>query len=644
MNKEQEQVKTHNTGPLLVAAVPGSGKTRCIVERIKYLIDSGINRKDILAVTFTNKAANEMRNRIEQEGYPVGLMTISTFHSLCTQILRKCCTVLGFTKNFNIYDDKDQRQQMKRVLKELGYMPTKSEKEELENAGNLVVSLNPDKMVHMAETIKNSLLSQEEIEENYALEQIQAFELYQKRLKLQNAMDFTDLLYNVHLLFENKPRLAKHFSEKWKHILVDEMQDTNVAQYAILQHLMTTHDNVTLVGDGDQSVYGWRGASPSNISDFANKYNPKIIKLETNYRSTPEILDKAYNLISHNPNRIDVKLITNNNPTNGVHYLPVSDNKKEAELIVRLIRKHRLEQGLKYSDFTILYRTNAISHEFESICRHHKIPYKVYGGFGFYDRKEIKTCMAYMKFLANPNDVLAWHTCIANPKRGLGDVAQIKTTKESFRTQKPILEICANAPTKGKNRVNAKQAKALKEFAELFDGVDWNNSYKHVREIIEWSGLLEELEENDKSKNENRMENALELLNSFEYWVSKRKDPDLAEYLQEIQLDSGEEEDVNEDHVKLMTMHAAKGLEFPVTFLTAMEDGILPHKMALEESGPEEERRLAYVAMTRAMKYLYLTRAEKRFSRGDMKDTIPSRFLYEAGFIEPEEGEEYEWE
>lgn len=640
LNKQQYEVKTHDNGPLIVAAVPGAGKTRCIVERIKYLLDNNVERKTILAVTFTNKAADEMKARLERDGYQIGQLTVSTFHSFCVSVLRKCGHLLGFTDNFNIYDEKDQQAQVKHVLKDLGMLKTAAALKEVpasDTDDEIKPLFDADEIVRLIEKTKNEMSSLESIEASEGIEKKEILAEYQIALKRNNSMDFSDLISNTCELFDKFPRVAEYYSSRYKHILVDEAQDTNKAQYHLIELLMKSHKNIILVGDDDQSIYGFRQACSENMLKFVKTYNPKMVKLETNYRSTPEILTVAGKLIKCNKHRIDKELKTPNPSIDGVRYLELSDNKKEAELVARIILKLRSEKGYKYSDFAILYRTNMISHEFEEVCRMFNIPYKVYGGFGFYDRKEVKTFLSYMKFLANQKDVLSFNNCVNEPRRGVGDTAQLKITKESFRTGKSILELCKEPPTEGPNKLSKAQAEGLKLFAEVFNDVDLNDAKTAVRKMADQSGLIEALRDSDSRKQENRADNVLELINSFEYWASKKDSPKISDYLQEVQLMSNEEEEIDDDHVRLMTIHSAKGLEFNCVFVVACEEGTMPHKRAVEESGPEEERRLAYVAFTRAKNYLYVTRAKERWSYGDMKETTPSRFLFESGLLKPKD-------
>lgn len=993
LNKAQEEVKHHLDGPLLVAAVPGAGKTRCIVERIKYLIDQKIERKSILAVTFTNKAAEEMKLRLEAEGYPVGQMTVSTFHSFCVGILRKCGHLLGFADNFNIYDEKDQLSHIKHVLKELGYLKTTAALKA--NAANedddeVKMLLSPEEVAKGIEHMKNQYLTIEELSEFYPSEMIEAVTKYHEYLRFNNAMDFSDLIYNTCRLFDKYPQLADHFSGKFKHILVDEMQDTNRTQYMLINYLMKINRNIVLVGDEDQcttedmkvltpdgykqinrinkddfvmslcnknvvlpqkvtkviknqyngkilkitlsngttlkctynhlipsnlkisddyvvylmekkgygfrigvstsnrkgsfssetrkgyisrlcgehadniwiidtaessvkarlkeqyysvkygipmlvfhtngrklafnnediklfynsldsvtgaiklsedlhldlnnpfhrsrmsshkndrytvnvilnghrncthkysiasnnkeileklgevrkgksnnwriekatknfedislfiqtaknelndvfvnlsiktnykpfvfypasyiktgsevliftnnevskhivtniteedydgyiydlnventhnyivngvvvhnSIYSWRYAEPKNIQKFIKEHNPKVVKLETNYRSTPDILNIAYDLIQNNPERLDKGLISVKQSNNGVRLLELDDNKKESDIVARMILKMVNERGLQWSDCAILYRTNMISHDFEESCRRYGIPYKVYGGFGFYDRKEVKTFLSYMKFISNQKDIIAFNNCVNEPKRGIGDTAQIKLSKECFRTGRSLLDLCTNPPTDGPNKLTKKQAEGFQQFATIFNNVDWEHPEKYVRQIAEASGYIEHLIENDRLKGETRSDNVKELVNSFEYWASRREDPKISEYLQEVQLLSNEDDkDIDDNHVRLMTIHAAKGLEFPLVFVVGCEDGLLPHKRSMEETGVEEERRLAYVAITRAKDFLFLTRSKTRWLYGEMKPTQPSRFLYECKLLELKDDEE----
>jgi len=631
LNEQQQRAVHHEGGKVLVAAIPGAGKTRVIIERIKYLINSDVPRSTILAVTFTNKATNEMKDRLERDGYPIGKMTISTFHSMCAQILRTCCEVLGYGPNFTIYDSNDQEAHMRQVLKEMGINHTVKAMEELEENDEIKALFKPKEIVKIVELMKNSMLTKEQLESMYSKTEVEAVEKYHERLKSSNAMDFTDLLYNVNMLFDKHPELAKHYRKKYTNILVDEMQDTNVAQYRLLSHLIGDN-NIMLVGDEDQSIFSFRQAAPDNIRKFIDQYDPEIIKLEYNYRSTPSILKYADKLIKLNSDRIDKDLKTPN-PDNGVvELVELQTDREEVQFITTMIQS-LVSDGSSYKDIAILYRTNMVSRVYEETFRHSDIPYRMIGGYGFYDREEVKSFLAYIRYLSNPKDAIAFTNCINHPRRGIGETAQIKIVKESFASKKSAYEICADPPTSGKNKLNKNQLMGAKEFAKTFSEVDWDKPHEGIRSVAENSGLVDHYTKKDQKDKTNRAENLLELVNSFEYWCSSREKPEISTYLQEVQLLANKEDDEDEDDnkVTLMTLHSSKGLEFPIVFMVAMEEDTLPHKMSVEENGPEEERRLAYVGITRAEKQLYFTRAKTRWNRGEMVKTKPSRFLFECG-------------
>lgn len=619
LNDAQKEAVNFKDGALAVIACPGAGKTGCIVERINKLLEGGISPEEILAVTFTNKAANEMKERLTNKGHSVSKMWVMTFHKACVQILRKVAKVEGYSDSFNIYDDREQKSAIKHSLADLEIIkddPLHDIKE----------------LQRIIEFQKNNLLDDEELieEHGYLQDQINIIHRYHEILKENDALDFTDLLAVTNKIFNNHPQIRDYYSKRFKYVLIDEAQDTNLLQYKLIDHLCSYHKNIAIVSDEDQSVYEWRGALPGNVQKFIKDYSAKIVVLETNYRSTPEILKISENLINHNQNRIEKALNTpNDSIKNSVEFYELEDPSDEARFVANNISAIKSKLNISNKDISVIYRSNAQSREFESAFRNADIPYKLVGGFSFYERKEVKTCISYLKFLDNPKNMIAFSNCINEPKRGIGDVGVMKIIRTAQRTNKSIYDICKDPP---KIKGMTKRAyEGMVNFSYSYNNVNWDNPTNYVRLVLEQSKYLEALYQQDQKDKTFRRDNAEELINSIEYWVSQQKSPKLSNYFQEIALLTSEDSEDNEDGVFLMTAHSSKGLEFPVVFLVGMEEGLLPHVKSLEERGPEEERRVCYVAATRAKKKLILTRSKSRFHRGELKRTVRSRFLIEAG-------------
>lgn len=615
LNKQQNRVVFHQGGPLLVLACPGSGKTRCIVERITHLIDEDIAAKKILAVTFTNKAANEMAERVREKGYGHKLL-ICTFHSLCVRILRQCCHLLGYKRNFSICDDPEKL--IRKITKSQGYDPQSDE-------------YAPKRLIKIIEDKYNQLLEPEIFEEGLKEEYLNIFREYEKTLKTSNSFDFGGLIYYTVKMFQKFPKIKAAYAARWTHVLVDEMQDTNIAQLELVKALTSKYRNVIVVGDEDQSIYKFRGACPENILNFQEHFpEAEIAHLSTNYRSTPEILTVAEKLINKNKNRQMVPLTAHKGSGDKPQVIEHETPEIEAEEIANLINTHKYD-GIPYKEIAILCRINSLTRTFEECFRRRDIPYILIGAFGFYDRAEVKTGVSYMKFLANQEDLISFEEIINTPSRGVGPATLIKIMEHAINNNTPFLEVCRD-PSELKG-VTRKAKAALQKFVSVIDKYDPNNPSYSLNVIFEDTGFLEHLRKTDKAKGEHREDNVLELLRAFDNYCHRKKKPTLDQYIQEILLLTSADKETTDDAVRLMTAHAAKGLEFDVVFIPGMIEDIFPHKRSVKEGNISEERRVCYVACTRARYHLYLSRAGVKMEDGKMIGTMPSRFLEDMGLI-----------
>lgn len=618
LNSEQQAVVNHPGGPLLVLACPGSGKTRCITERIISLLDDDVPPSAILAVTFTNKAANEMKERIRQRGYGHNLM-ISTFHSFCVKMLRKYAGHLGYKRNFSIVDASDQLSIMRRIIRSNGLDPRDKKND-------------PKKFIRALENKKSLLIPDGVFEMNLKPIEISIFNDYQKTLKKTNSMDFSDLIYLTVRLFQDNETIQETEATRFKHILVDEMQDTNVAQLSLVKRLASVHNNIIVVGDADQSIYSWRNACVDNIIKFENHFEgAKTTHLSLNYRCTPEILSVAEQLISVNSDRQMIKLRAHRGSGVPVQTLESDSPELEAEAIADQIEEQRFE-GYDYQDMAILCRTNMLTRTFEECFRRRNIPYVLIGAFGFYDRKEIKTAISYMKFLANPEDALAFEDIVNTPSRGIGSATVLKILEYAEENDVSFLDACRKADQI--KRINKKTIKSLNFFIKAIELYDPKDPHDSLTDVFEETGFLDHLRATDRENNEFREDNVLELLRTFNHYCVTSSKPTLDKYLQDVMLMSSSDADSEDDAVKLMTVHAAKGLEFHVVFIPALEEESFPHKRVIMENNIEEERRVAYVAMTRAKDHLYLSRSKTRNLHGSAIGALPSRFLVETGLAE----------
>ena len=635
LNTEQKEAVQTTKGPLLILAGAGSGKTKVLTSRIAYLIQNGIRPKSILAVTFTNKAAKEMKVRI---GNIVGenvikYMWIGTFHSICGRILRENIDKYNFQsgkkldKNFTIYDDNDTNAVIKQAIKKLNiddkiYQP-KLVKAVISNAKNKMQDAYT--FATYARDFKSQKIAQ-------------IFEEYENTLNNNNAIDFDDMLLLTVKLLEQNPEVREYYYERFEHILVDEYQDTNLAQYKLVNMLYTNMKSeippkrsLCVVGDVDQSIYSWRGADYTIIMNFQRDFrNAKLIKLEQNYRSTANILNVANAIIENNTERVDKVLYSNKGEGELIDYFEAQDESDEANFIISKIKN---ESCGNYNQYAILYRTNSQSRALEEACMASGIPYRIYGGLKFYDRKEIKDIIAYLKLIYNPDDSQSFKRIVNVPKRAIGDTT-IKRL-QNFADMQDISLFEAAKRIEEDDEIPPKTRAKISDFVNLILKFKETQNNYNLREfvtlVIEKSGYLAELQMQNTPESEADIENLQEFVNVAEEYVPENDNDKLGDFLTQISLISDiDSMDNIANNVSLMTLHAAKGLEFPVVFLAGMDEGVFPHQRTFNvPSEMEEERRLMYVGVTRAEEKLYLTSAKRRQMWGEYKYYNPSRFIEE---------------
>ncbi|HEY8500208.1 MAG TPA: DNA helicase PcrA, partial [Clostridia bacterium] len=627
LNPQQKEAVLHTEGPLLVLAGAGSGKTRVITHRIAYLIqEKGVVPWNILSLTFTNKAAREMRDRIEALiGARVLDIWCGTFHSCCVRILRREIERIGFSRDFVIYDTGDQETLIKDCLERLGY----NEK-----------NFPPKQVLAYIGRAKDELLYPEAYSINavydFRMRKISdIYTLYQKKLKANNALDFDDILLHTLKIFDENPDVLAYYQDKFKYILVDEYQDTNTAQYMLVSMLAKKHRNICVVGDDDQSIYGWRGANMQNILDFEKYFQGcRVIKLEQNYRSTERILDAANNVIKNNCGRKPKSLWTKNSKGEPVCVYKAFDERDEADFAAGVIRNAVVRGDNNYGDFAVLYRINAQSRVFEDSFMKMGIPYRIIGAHRFYDRKEIKDIIAYLRVVNNPHDDISLKRIINVPRRGIGKVTLDRAEQLAYDNGVSIYSILMEA-----SRLNelAKASAKIKSFTDMLIKLRSLTEYLDLVELIkavtEHSGIIKELEQEGTIEAKTRIENIREFQSVALDFVrnSEEEPPGLNDFLAHVSLIADVDSMDNEqDKAVLMTMHSAKGLEFPVVFLTGMEEGVFPSYQSIgEESEMEEERRLCYVGITRAKEKLFLTLAKSRTLFGNTTYNRQSRFIDE---------------
>lgn len=629
LNDKQVEAVTHFTGPMLVIAGAGSGKTRALTHRIAWLIEEKkIYPANILAVTFTNKAANEMKRRIADllsieldDNYSNTIPSVGTFHSICVRILRKHIHLLDYENSFGIYDTTDQQILVKRVMDDM----------------NLDVKrVNPKAVLAHISNAKNQLIGPEEFQSyanDYFSEKVaEIYPLYQRALMQSNALDFDDIIMKTVELFQKFPDVLDEFQERFKFISVDEYQDTNKAQYVLIKMLSEKYQNICVIGDADQSIYSWRGATIKNILDFEKDYpDTRVVKLEQNYRSTQVILDSANCVIKKNTQRREKDLWTQKEGGEKVRHWLADNERHEGQMIANEIEMNLLKSEYpEYKDFVVLYRTNAQSRVLEEVFMRHGIPYKIVGGIKFYSRKEIKDLLAYLKVIQNPNDTVSLFRIINTPSRKIG--AKTLETIRDFSIQHNLSFFNAMLLAGDIDGISESKANVIEEFVKLIKNLQEKNKEVPASGILKF--VFEEtgykkMIDDGSVEGESRLENIGELISVAHKYDELEPGMSLNIFLEEISLITDLDQVDDEDNaVTFMTVHSAKGLEFPFVFIAGLEEGIFPHNRSLMDPNElEEERRLMYVAMTRAMEKLYLVHARNRTLYGESRANAPSQFL-----------------
>ncbi|CEI74085.1 MULTISPECIES: ATP-dependent helicase [Romboutsia] len=627
LNPAQREAVEKTEGPVLILAGAGSGKTRVLTTRIAHLIeDKGVQAPNILAITFTNKAANEMRERVEETlGTDTKEMWISTFHSCCVRILRKDINRIGYNRSFVIYDSADQVTLVKDCLKEL-------------NLSDKV--FEPKVIISTISGAKDKLYSPSQFKDmhrhdNRMSKIADVYALYQDRLKRNSALDFDDLIYKTVELLKSEEEVLEFYRSRFKYIMVDEYQDTSKAQYELIKLLAKEHQNICVVGDDDQSIYGWRGADIRNILEFERDYDDvHVVKLEQNYRSTQVILDAANTVISNNIERKRKKLWSEKKEGELIK-IQLSENEiNESDFVADMIAKIAREQGRTYKDFAVLYRANAQARPVEDALNRSQIPYNIYGGTKFYERKEIKDLLAYLRVIQNPQDDISLKRIINVPRRGIGlrtiekieDRASLK--QESMYSVLIDIDTNSDISTKAKNSINGfvDTVGTLRTIKEVYP------VSKLIEKVLETTGYIDELSKDKSEEAQDRIDNLKEFISIALEFEQSSEEKDLQTFLTGVALSSESSEDEEIEKVSLMTIHTSKGLEFPVVFLIGMEEGLFPISRAvrsMSESDIEEERRLCYVGITRAKEVLYMTLTQRRTLYGKTNPSIASRFMEE---------------
>ena len=638
LNESQLKAVSYCDGPLLVIAGAGSGKTRVLTYKIAYLLQNGYLPEEILSLTFTNKAAREMNGRIAQIVADSNIHKIwsGTFHSIFSRILRRESEAIGYTADYTIYDAADSKSLVKSIIKEL----------ELDDK-----TYKPSFIAYRISEAKNRLIlpqaygADAQIYKRDSFEKVpelrRIYALYAEKCKRANAMDFDDLLLNTYLLFRNKEEIRRHYSERFRYILVDEYQDTNYAQQQILSLLTINNKNICVVGDDAQSIYAFRGADISNILQFTDQYpTAKCVKLECNYRSTQNIVNAANSLIRHNVHQINKNVYSNNEEGERIQLLKCCSDKEECVRIAGEIRKLRNQTSISYDEIALLYRTNAQSRVFEETFRQAHIPYRIYGGLSFYQRKEIKDIVAYLRLVCNSYDDEALKRIINYPTRGIGDttIKKLQLAASEYRTS---LWDIIQSPDNFQVKLSKATATKLYHFYELIEGFKRENShtsaYELTIQILKETGMAAEFAMGSAPEEISRRENVEELVDAIKSFEEDMREENgneqitLSDFLGHISLltDSDKTDD-NSPKVTLMTVHAAKGLEFDAVFICGMENELFPNANAIHNPREmEEERRLFYVAITRARKHCFVSYAEKRFKFGSIDYCMPSPFIKE---------------
>ncbi len=633
LNEPQRNAVLHTEGPLMIIAGAGSGKTRVLTYRTAYLIEQGVDPFAILLLTFTNKAAGEMRQRIESViGNQAKNIWMGTFHSVFAKILRFEGERLGYTSSFSIYDTDDSKSLLRSIIKEMNL----DDKVYKVNVVLNRISAAKNKLIGPVQYLNNDVITSED--RMAKLPEIgNIYKTYALRCFQANAMDFDDLLFQTNVLFRDHLDVLHKYQHKFKHVMVDEFQDTNVSQYLITKKLSAVHRNICVVGDDAQSIYAFRGADIQNILNFERDYSDlTTIKLEENYRSTKAIVGAANSIIAKNRNQLKKNVFTSNEKGEEIELIRATTDAEEARLISSTIFETKQRDGLNWSDFAILYRTNAQSRSFEEALRKLNIKYRIVGGLSFYQRKEIKDLLAYLRFVINQQDEEAFKRIINLPKRGIGDTTIAKIAVTAAENNVSIWEVVSNI-----QQFSGRGTQAIENFADLIKSfkilveIEQKDAYEVANHVAKASGLLRELYEDKTVEGLARYQNIQELLNAIKQFVDSEENEDksIGTFLQSVSLltnaDTQEDEDTK-DRVTMMTIHSAKGLEFKQVFLVGLEEDLFPSQMMLaSQSDLEEERRLFYVAITRAEKRLFVSYAESRYQYGRLKSCEPSRFIEE---------------
>jgi len=626
LNPPQREAVTHLNGPVLVLAGAGSGKTRVLTFRIAYLVGQmGVSPEHILAVTFTNKAAEEMKGRVvkllEKKGLSIWM---GTFHSICARILRREGHRLGYDRNFSIYDEEDQLALVKRTMAELNISADR---------------FSPKGFRARIEAAKHNLMPPEDFAaqtlDDYEEKAALIYQRYQRNLEAHNALDFGDLISKTVFLFQAHPRILGRYQDRFQYILVDEYQDTNHAQYTLVNLLASKYRNLCVVGDDDQSIYGWRGADIGNILSFEKDYpEAKVVKLERNYRSTQNILSAASHVVAYNRGRKEKTLWTDKGSGEAITLLESLDEQIEAMAVLDKLQAERSQNLRVLSDFAILYRINAQSRSFEDQLRRMGLPYVIVGGVRFYERKEVKDILAYLRVIANPNDALSLRRIINVPKRGIGQATLEKI--EALAAEKGLGLLRALGQASQIEDLRGRIQESLGELHGLFESLRERAARMDVdelvREVVERTGYLTELVAEGTVEAQTRAENVRELVAAAEEFVLRSQETSLQAFLEEVSLlTSVDTWDQEANAVTLMTLHSAKGLEFPVVFIAGLEEGLFPLSRSMESPEElEEERRLFYVGMTRAQEKLFLSLAHRRRRYGGGVGSLRSRFVDEV--------------
>jgi DNA helicase-2/ATP-dependent DNA helicase PcrA len=623
LNDPQREAVTHGEGPLLILAGAGSGKTRALTRRIAYLVGTGVAQpSEILAITFTNKAAAEMRDRVEAlVGARARAMWVMTFHSACARIMRSDAERLGYTRGFTIYDEADSVRLVKQCAAELGVDPKR---------------FPPRGLKRQISDAKNGLLDAEayrlKVSSYFEQTAAEVYELYEKRIHAMNAVDFDDLLFRCVNLFELFGEVLDRYRRAFRHVLVDEYQDTNHAQYRWLRLLTEEHRNLAVVGDDFQAVYSFRGADIRNILDFEQHHpDAKVIKLEQNYRSTQTILDAANALIANNRSQKAKHLWTDSGQGEPIHVRELEDEHAEARFVAGEIERY-VDGGGSRDDVAVFYRANAQSRVLEDTLVRYGVSYQVIGGTRFYERAEIRDALAYLTLLTNPQDVVSFQRVVNSPRRGIGDTSQARMVSHANTIGEPIFEVAMtpeDVPGLGAAAIKA-VGRFMDTMEKLRDRADGASVGDLLQETLDDTGYVAALEAERTIEAQGRLENLEELVGVAREYDASADEPSVEEFLQQVALFT-QADDLRDDEgiVKLMTLHNAKGLEYELVFMIGMEDGIFPHSRSIEAGDVEEERRLCYVGVTRARRELFLTHARTRALYGGREWNVPSRFLGE---------------